>query len=65
VTIAIRHVPLGQTEGQAVLGSLTPLIHDMAETASCASLDDIGTCALAGDLAALHHETQGVRIFRT
>lgn len=65
VTIAIRHVPLGQTEGQAVLGILTPLIHDLAATASRASLDDIGTCALAGDLAALQHETQGVRIFRT
>jgi len=65
VTIAIRHVPLGQTEGQAVLARLTPLIHDLAARASRGSLDDIGTCALAGDLAALQHETQEVRIFRT
>jgi urease accessory protein len=64
-TVAIRHVPLGQTEGQAVLGRLTPLIHNLAASAACASLDDLGTCALAGDLAALHHETQEVRIFRT
>jgi len=65
VTVAIRHVPLGQTEGQAVLARLTPLIRDLAARASRASLDDLGTCALAGDLAALQHETQEVRIFRT
>lgn len=65
VSIAIRHVPLGQTEGQAVLSHLLPLIHDLACRAIAATLDDIGTCALAGDLAALQHETQDVRIFRT
>ena len=65
VTIAIRHVPLGQTEGQAVLARLAPLIHDLACAAARAPLDAIGTCALAGDLAAFRHETQEVRIFRT
>jgi len=65
VTIAIRHVPLGQTEGQAVLARLAPLIHDLACAAARAPLDTIGTCALAGDLAAFRHETQEVRIFRT
>jgi urease accessory protein len=65
VTIATRHVPLGQTEGQAVLARLAPLIHDLAGRAAEAPLDALGTCALAGDLAALRHETQEVRIFRT
>ena len=65
VTVAIRHLPLGQTEGQAVLGHITPLIHDLAAAACDAGLEEIGTCALAGDLAALQHETQEVRIFRT
>ena len=65
VTIATRHVPLGQTEGQAVLARLTPLIHDLAAAAARAPVDVIGTCALAGDLAAFRHETQDVRIFRT
>ncbi|PKQ10596.1 MAG: urease accessory protein UreF [Alphaproteobacteria bacterium HGW-Alphaproteobacteria-1] len=65
VTIAIRHVPLGQTEGQAVLSRLLPDIHALAERAARAMLDDIGTCALAGDLAALRHEAQEVRIYRT
>ena len=65
VTIGIRHVPLGQTEGQAVLSGLAPLIHDLAHRAANASLDTLGTCALAGDLAALQHEGMDVRIFRT
>lgn len=65
VTIAIRHVPLGQSEGQAVLARLLPMIHTIASNAAIATLNDVGTCALAGDLAAFRHETQDVRIFRT
>lgn len=65
VTIAIRHVPLGQTEGQGVLARLLPVIEELATRAAGASLDDLGTCALAGDMAALRHETMEVRIFRT
>jgi urease accessory protein len=65
VTIAIRHVPLAQTEGQAVLARLLPQIHALADRATRATLDEIGTCALAGDLAALQHEVMDVRIFRT
>jgi urease accessory protein len=65
VTISVRHVPLGQTEGQAVLARLLPDIHAQSIRAARATLDEIGTCALAGDLAALRHETQDVRIFRT
>ncbi len=65
VTIGIRHVPFGQTEGQAVLWHLLPLIHALACRAAAATLDDLGTCALAGDLASLQHETMDVRIYRT
>ena len=65
VIIAIRHVPLGQTEGQTVLARLLPTIEELATRAAEAGLDDIGGCALAGDLAALRHETMEVRIFRT
>tara|TARA_R100001369_G_scaffold43616_1_gene69730 strand:- start:728 stop:1360 length:633 start_codon:yes stop_codon:yes gene_type:complete len=65
VMIAIRHVPLGQTEGQAVLHRLTPRVHALARDAAEAPLDALGSCALAGDMAALDHEIQEVRIFRT
>jgi urease accessory protein len=64
-TIATRHVPLGQTEGQAVLSRLLPEIEALGVRAATASLDDLGSCALAADLAAFQHETQDVRIFRT
>lgn len=64
-TIATRHVPLGQTEGQAVLTRLLPEIELLGTWAALASLDDLGSCALAADLAAFQHETQDVRIFRT
>jgi urease accessory protein len=64
-TIATRHVPLGQTEGQAVLSRLLPEIDVLGAMAAVASLDDLGSCALAADLAAFQHETQDVRIFRT
>ncbi|MCB1398314.1 MAG: urease accessory protein UreF [Rhodobacter sp.] len=64
-TVATRHVPLGQTEGQAVLARLAPVIADLAEKAAGSTLDDLGSAALAADLAAMQHETQTVRIFRT
>jgi urease accessory protein len=64
-TIATRHVPLGQTEGQRVLARLLPEIELLGTWAALASLDDLGSCALAADLAAFQHETQDVRIFRT
>lgn len=64
-TIATRHVPLGQTEGQTVLARLLPDIAVLGQRAAGASLDDLGGCALAADLAAFQHETMDVRIFRT
>lgn len=63
--IATRHVPLGQTDGQRVLSRLLPEIEVLGTWAAVASLDDLGSCALAADLAAFQHETQDVRIFRT
>jgi urease accessory protein len=64
-TIATRHVPLGQTEGQGVLARVLPDIAELGARAALAGLDDLGGCALAADLAAFQHETMDVRIFRT
>ena len=60
--IATRHVPLGQTQGQAVLAALAPAI---ARAARCARACDLGSGALAADLAAMQHEQLDIRIFRT
>lgn len=65
VSAAVRFVPLGQTEGQAVLAGLHSLIQTLATQATTASLDDITTSTLRADLAAMRHETLSVRIFRT
>jgi urease accessory protein len=64
-TIGVRHIPLGQTEGQALLATLAPLITALADRAARATLEDLGAATLAADLAAMTHETQSVRIFRT
>lgn len=64
-TVATRHVPLGQTDGQRVLAKLAGDIHLLGTRAALAKLDDLGGCALAGDIAAMQHEIMEVRIFRT
>ena len=65
VQVAVRFVPLGQTEGQAMLARLHPLIEAVAAKASGMALEDIGTATLRADLASLAHETLETRIFRT
>ncbi len=65
VSAAVRLVPLGQTDGQRVLARLMPLCARIAEEAATASLDDIGGCAYRADIAAMRHETQEPRLFRT
>ena len=65
VQAAVRFVPLGQTEGQAVLAALHPVILQVAAEAAQAGIDQIGSGAFRSDLAAMRHETMDVRIFRT
>jgi urease accessory protein len=65
VQAAVRFVPLGQTEGQAVLAALHPVILQVAAGAVQAGIDQIGSGAFRSDLAAMRHETMDVRIFRT
>jgi urease accessory protein len=65
VSAAVRFVPLGQTEGQRVLARLHPLIERVAREAAVTPLDAIASSVPGADLAAMHHETQDVRIFRT
>jgi urease accessory protein len=65
VSAAVRFIPLGQTEGQAVLAGLHPLIQSLAAQAAGSGLDDISTSSLRADLAAMYHETLPTRIFRT
>lgn len=64
-TIAVRQVPLGQSTGQGILVELASLIERVAAEALHATLDDLGSCTFASDLASLEHETLTTRIFRS
>lgn len=65
ISAATRFLPLGQTDGQRILGDLAPLIIRIASEAEALSLDDIASFTPGADMAAMRHETLEVRIFRT
>jgi len=65
VSAAVRLVPLGQTAGLRVLSALEPAIQAVAEATRGATLDDLGGACFRSDIAAMRHETQYTRLFRT
>lgn len=65
VSVAVRLVPLGQTQGLWVLRQLSPVISATALRACAADLSGLGGVCLAADIAAMQHETLEPRIFRT
>ncbi|WP_428484191.1 urease accessory protein UreF [Rhodopila sp.] len=65
ISAAVRLVPLGQTTGLRVLAALEPVIVSVAGETCHATLDDLGGCAFRSDLAAMRHETQYTRLFRS
>ena len=65
ISAAVRLVPLGQTAGLHVLAALEPVILAIADETRGAALDDVGGCAFRSDLAAMRHETQYTRLFRS
>ncbi len=65
VWICVRLIPLGQSEGLAIIAELESDIIEIAEIASHASLDDLGGCALVSDIASMNHENMTTRIFRS
>jgi urease accessory protein len=65
VSAAVRLMPLGQTAGLRVRVILEPLIAGLVEETRGAGLDDLGGACFRSDVAALRHETQRTRLFRT
>ena len=63
VSVAVRAVPLGQTDGVAVIAELEPIVLGAAARAAKSSLNDLGSAAILCDIAAMRHETLGVRLF--
>jgi len=65
VSVAIRLVPLGQSDGVAIIARLQPLVLGLAERAENASLEELGSAAIASDIASMRHETLPARVFRS
>jgi urease accessory protein len=65
VSAGVRLIPLGQTDGQRVLAALEAPIIQTVERALAVHLDGWGTATLRADIAAMRHETQYTRLFRS
>jgi urease accessory protein len=65
ISVAVRLVPIGQTDGLAILAALEPAITTIAAAAALTQLDDLGAMGYAADIAQMRHETLTTRIFRS
>jgi urease accessory protein len=65
VSAVVRLGPIGQTDGQKILVALLPRIRTLAREAAHASLADLGQAAFRSDIAAMRHESQYSRLFRS
>lgn len=65
MAVATRAVPLGQAAANGALAGLMPRIAALAREASDAGVDALASGTPGADLAAMAHETQAVRLFRS
>ncbi len=65
VSAAVRLVPLGQSDGLRVLAALEPEIVAIAAGTREAGLDEVASACFRSDIAAMRHETQYTRLFRS
>jgi urease accessory protein len=61
----VRLGPIGQTDGQRLTASLLPDLCAAAAACRDLGLDDLGGAAFRSDIAAMKHETQYSRLFRS
>jgi urease accessory protein len=65
VTVAVRLMPLGQTDGQLAIAELEEAVLAASAQAKKVAIDDLGSVAFMVDLASMAHETQYTRLFRS
>lgn len=65
VSAGVRLIPLGQSAGQRILAKLESAINTTADNAATAAIDEVGGIAILSDIAAMRHETQYTRLFRS
>ena len=65
VSAATRLGAVGQTDAQKLIAALTPRLAAMAVEACAQEPEALGACAFRSDIAAMKHETQYSRLFRS
>jgi len=65
ISAAQRLVPLGQTDGQRILSSVTAKLAELVTAARLLPPEDLGSAALMVDWTSAQHETQYTRLFRS
>ena len=65
VSVGIRLIPLGQTQGHALIHALSPLCKTIATDTAQGDLDTLSGTAFLADIHAMQHETLYSRTFRT
>lgn len=65
VSVGLRLIPLGQTDGQRVIAALEPAVAAAARAAALSTQDDLGAAVHLADIASMNHETQYSRLFRS
>ena len=65
IQAAIRLSVIGQSDAVAILAGLERTLAQTAARATSSSLDDLGSATLIAEIAAMNHETQYSRLFRS
>jgi urease accessory protein len=65
VTVGVRLIPLGQTQGQLAIAELEEAVVAASAEGGVATIHDLGSAAFMVDLASMAHETQYTRLFRS
>lgn len=65
ISAGLRLGVIGQTDGQRILAALEPIVAQAVEAALARDPADFGSATFAVDLAAMAHETQYTRLFRS
>lgn len=65
VLTAVKHLPLGQTQAQALLQDMHPQLVNATEAAQARTARNFGSATTGFAIASSQHETQYSRIFRS
>ena len=56
INVGIKHIPLGESEGQKILLNFLPIIEQQANIYKLAQVEDLGSSAFLSDLSSMYHE---------